>query len=454
MARIDPSRRLGRTLLAGACAGLLAWGPTQAFAQDDRSADVPAAIEPDTGGPLPTPAAPVPPQAGARALTVIQLGDSHTAADFLTGQVRRLLQAEFGDGGAGYVAPGKPRAGVRSSAMKIEASPGWTYSSLQSGKEDKARFALSGFDAQATSAGETITYTAAQPVSFDMIEIETVRQPGGGSVSISLDGRVESEFSLDGAQTEKIVIRLTPEQASVDRVQSIALTTLSPGPVRIDSVGVRNTRSGVSVSSVGFPGATVDIVNRFDGGNLGQELRRLNPDVVVLAFGTNEGFNDTLDVAAYAGTYRKVVRRLQKAVPNAKLVVVGPPDGNRLPAGCKGEGAKAACGKPREPATTASLQDPDTGKACIWRTPPNLARVRDVQRQIAAEERLVFWNWAEVMPGECGAHEWSRLSPPLMADDHVHMTIAGYKQSAERLAPVLRSVLNQIQGRRDALPDN
>jgi len=36
---------------------------------------------------------------------VMHFGDSHTAADILTGELRRKFQTEFGDGGAGFIAP-------------------------------------------------------------------------------------------------------------------------------------------------------------------------------------------------------------------------------------------------------------------------------------------------------------------------------------------------------------
>ncbi len=39
---------------------------------------------------------------------MIELGDSHVAADWETGPVRRQLQARFGDGGRGFVPAGRP----------------------------------------------------------------------------------------------------------------------------------------------------------------------------------------------------------------------------------------------------------------------------------------------------------------------------------------------------------
>ena len=66
-----------------------------------------------------------------RGLVILHIGDSHTSADFLTGELRRRLQARYGRGGTGYMTAGHPHIGVRSSTVKITASPGWTYKSLQ-----------------------------------------------------------------------------------------------------------------------------------------------------------------------------------------------------------------------------------------------------------------------------------------------------------------------------------
>lgn len=38
-----------------------------------------------------------------KSLSILQIGDSHTAADLFTGMVRQILQEKFGQGGIGYV---------------------------------------------------------------------------------------------------------------------------------------------------------------------------------------------------------------------------------------------------------------------------------------------------------------------------------------------------------------
>ena len=49
---------------------------------------------------------------------------------------------------------------------------------------------------------------------------------------------------------------------------------------------------------------------------------------------------------------------------------------------------------------------------CDWHTLPKLEAVREVERKIAERHGFAFWNWASIMPQECGAHRWATASPP------------------------------------------
>jgi hypothetical protein len=59
-------------------------------------------------------------------LRVLHFGDSHTAADEWTGMIRHLLQSRFGDGGTGFLLPGRPFLGYRRLDTKSTATSGWT----------------------------------------------------------------------------------------------------------------------------------------------------------------------------------------------------------------------------------------------------------------------------------------------------------------------------------------
>ena len=372
-------------------------------------------------------------------LTILQIGDSHTAADFFTGEVRQILQARYGDGGPGYLNAGRPHPGVRSAVVKVNASAGWTYSALQK-TSDVDQFYLSGFNASVSGSGESLAFAATQPAPFDMIEVEAVFGPGRGGVSIAIDDLPPVVRALEGPQTEKRVFRVTPSKGEPYDFRKLTITSTGGGPVTIASVGVFNRSYGVSYSAIGFPGATVDIVNQLNSRLFGEELRRLDPHVVVLAFGTNEGFNDNLDIARYSERYRVVLKKIRDNLPRARVIIVAPPNANRLPGRCKGEGGGASCKAPG-----------GEDQGCFWSTPPQLNKVREVQRQIAKQDNLLYWNWGEVTPGECGAHSLVNASPRLMTPDHVHFTGEGYKAGARAFTKFLTPVIEQMRLGGDAV---
>ena len=116
---------------------------------------------------------------------------------------------------------------------------------------------------------------------------------------------------------------------------------------------------------------------------------------------------------------------------------------------------QATCG---HTAADAGASAPANGSAnppeCVWRTPARLSQVREVQREVANRAGLVYWNWASIMPRECGAHTWFTASPQLMAHDHVHFTIAGYRKSAEQFLNTLIPVIEKVRVGENAVSNN
>ena len=320
-----------------------------------------------------------------RGLVILQIGDSHTAADYFSGEVRAKLQARYGNGGVGYIDAGKPTVGVRSGTMKVAASAGWTYHAIQR-SDNVAEFWLSGFNAVASASGETLSFSSETPVPFDEIEIEALRQPGGGSIDISIDGTVKSSADLNGQAVEPVVLRLKPDGAPTDRMRQLEIRTRGAGTVSVASIGIYQKQSGVSYNNVGYPGATIDLINKFDATLLADDLRRLDPQIVVLVFGTNEASKPNLDAARYERSYEKAIGRVTSALPNAKIVLVGPPDGAERPWHCAGKGPPEAACHPAPPSVPgASTTEPAD---CEWHTIAHLDLVRDVEKRIAERHGL------------------------------------------------------------------
>lgn len=127
------------------------------------------------------------------------------------------------------------------------------------------------------------------------------------------------------------------------------------------------------------------------------------PDLIILAYGTNEGFDELLDPTAYEALLRSQVARLRAAAPGAALMILGPPDAMR------GDGGGTCADDPER----------------RWRTPLMLPVVRDVQQRVAADMGVAFWDWSGRMGGACSAHRLAIQAEPMVRPDHIHFTYAG-----------------------------
>jgi len=134
---------------------------------------------------------------------------------------------------------------------------------------------------------------------------------------------------------------------------------------------------------------------------VGAELAAYRPDLIVLAFGTNEGFSPVLSPDAYEAGLRAQIARLRwLAGRDVPILLLGAPD--------------AATRTPGLPGT-------DCGDG--WHVPQLLADVRERQRRVARDFDLAFWDGSAAMGGLCSSLAWRRDA--MMRGDHVHFTRSG-----------------------------
>ncbi|MEO3433371.1 GDSL-type esterase/lipase family protein [Inquilinus sp. CAU 1745] len=365
-------------------------------------------------------------------VVVVQLGDSHTAGDQFSGKIRERLQQRFGNAGRGMLPPGVPFDYYRPTGVEVTQTDGWRIANSFD-RDDAGIFGLSGFRAETGRAGAAMVLTATGDAGFDRAAVDILRQPAGGALIARIDDGPPTRIETAGTGTGWIDIPTPPDS------RTLTLETAGDGPVSLLGWSVGRSRPGVVLDSHGIVGATVNVVGRWSREAVTADLAARNPDLVILVYGTNEGFNDGLDPAAYQRDFAARLDFLKRAAPGAAFLVVGPPDGNRLPEGCAREGQPFSC----TPEAAAG--------SCAWSPPPMLDEVRAIQRQAALEQRAYYWDWSQVMGGVCGTHRWTRLDPPLTYGDHVHMTSAGYARSADALVDHLMMLYDRYRGEGDQM---
>jgi len=406
---------------------------------------------------------------------VLQIGDSHTAADYLTGRLRTLLQARFGNGGRGMIAPGVPYAHFRAEHIHVGQAGKWKVLSSNKANPDPALFGITGYVLRSTTAGDRITLE--DRTGADDLAIGYMSRPDSGTFEVIANGETFGKIEIAGPSNERQEIRLNLARAGrppPGHVWTIEIRTNGDGPVEITDLALSRV-GGVQVVNLGFIGAQIGIMGRWHAPTVEAQIARLDPALIVVAFGTNEGFAPPGRIAAgYEAQFEQRLAALKAAAPKAALVVVGPPDAARYPRYCLppppplrtrsppkepaeprarpslaahaiGNGIIGAAWPPAEPPASAICKPltPEERRGyelmlaskdrelCRWHAPPALALVRDIQARVAARQGALFFDWSELLDGACGIDRWARQG--LAARDRVHFRQAGYIRVADRL---------------------
>ena len=357
------------------------------------------------------------PTPGKRPVHIIQIGDSHTAGDVLTGAWRDILQARYGNGGRGVLAPGRPWDGYVTRGVTASMSPGWLVSATfgKGSAEPHPAPGLSSYLLRSTQPGAWIGLATDSPdMAFDRVVLCGSALPLKASVTVRAGITAQTiDMEADAAVSRCATMRTATPQLA------ISMKTTG-GPVMLSSIATFRDNGGVALSNLGVVGAQLQHFARTDDDLLGYELTAYAPDLIVLAFGTNEGFSPRLDPAAYEAGLRGQIARLRKLSPGTPILLLGAPD------------ALSRNAALRTNADGAAIDCPDSGSAPLF-APPALAVVRGIQRKVASDLKLAFWDWQAAMGGACSARTWTDATPPLMRPDHVHFLRAGGQILAQRL---------------------
>jgi lysophospholipase L1-like esterase len=275
-------------------------------------------------------------------VSIVQIGDSHSAGDFFSARMRELFQSRFGAGGRGLLPPGLADRYYDPKLVSVTQSSGWQRESARSGS---GPFGVAGVIQRSNQGGDTMTLSADETAGFDRASVTFRRLPNGGSFALSADGGTPRVVSTAGASGEPVRMdfRTSPGR------HTLTLTSQGDGPLELLGWGVWRQGSGVRYQNFGVIGAQIDVLGRTDPGAVAAELR--DASLVVVAFGTNEAFGRESDLGDYESRFTTYVRQIAAEAPRASILIVGPPDVNR-------RGASGTPCRDGAPADDSSESDP------------------------------------------------------------------------------------------------
>jgi len=325
---------------------------------------------------------------------IVHYGDSHIAADILTGALRHHFADDFGSAGPGFILPGV--SGYSRLGVESGSTPGWHANGT--GQIDPAgdcRFGLAGLALSTNQAGQRL-WVSADSTSFDLY---LLKQPGGGDIEVFLDATSQGIITLKSDQTSPYYFKVTSN--TVAR-HTLEIRTMVAGAVRVFGIAVEGDGPGVVYDALGINGARAARPLSWDWGTLSSNLGRRHPDLIVLSYGTNEAGDQDLDFDSYRARYAEMIARFHAAVPQASILVIAPPDRARR-----------------------------TGEK--WASISAMAGVVSAQRKAALSAGAAFCDLYDEMGGAGSIQEWATTAYGLAGTDRVHLTRSGYRLVADAL---------------------
>ncbi len=344
---------------------------------------------------------------------IVWWGASHVAGDVFTRVVRHGLKDRYGDAGLGFVVPAEPWRSYNNRDANLRYSDhGWdSFWVSRKHKDEAGRYGLGGirFTSRDKRAWFEVETARVNPYGrdADRVEIWYETCKGCGDFIVDLDGRKSARVKTGLAAGREagfaVWQRLLPLGPRKVRVRP-----LGNGPVTFFGVALDASRPGVVIDTLGINGSRETDHLQWDAGLFAEQLVRRDPDLVVMAYGTN-AVGDEEPLEDFQRRLESVLSRLRSIVPRAACLFIGPSDRPVRVEGREADGDKV------------------TGYLARARQVPFIA----AQKRAAHRYGCAYWDFASAMGGPLSMVAWAAAREPLAAPDHVHLTRAGYERVAQ-----------------------
>jgi lysophospholipase L1-like esterase len=345
--------------------------------------------------------------------------DSHLAAGFFTQELQRLSRLAPDQVRAQFMPASLGRAGVRLPLRKTCVSPDWQYEPAHAQGDGAAHPGPGLVNMSSRRDGAWLAMDMRNSAGrAEHARVRLLYQQTEHPVLLALrvDEGAEQTIRLQGPQGPAVL-----ELAAQEAMSTLALRVVQ-GPLRLQGlVWPMAPTVRLQMDVFGYPGATV-------GGWRHVRPESLMPwwpeppyDLVVLAFGTNEGNVQPFSAPAYRQLLEASVSQWRAVFPQTACLLIAPGDRGVLLRRSQKQGKSS----PRGPAPAA----PDLLR--FTRVHDEMGRI---QKQVAKSHGCHAWSMFEAMGGAGSAYRWARQNPPLMARDLIHFTVPGYQRLAQLMA--------------------
>ena len=351
---------------------------------------------------------------------LVHIGDSHIQPDIMTAQVRNRMQDRWGNGGRGlipafYLAKtNEPTDYVLKSSTRVS-----DYSRILS-RNWTTDIGLTGVAVRFDTA-YTELFIRAKMEGDQFSQVTLLHAPKGGYETASIAGNV-------------LFAKEVSPWAQMFRLKAMTDTVTMGVPCPSDFYGaiLANDKRGVMVHSIGNNGATYSSYCKV--ADFGQQLKVLEPQLVIISLGTNEAAGNPTGIENYI---TRLITDIRKHNPKAKFLLTTPMEFQKRTSRQVAQQVKVGGGKRRR-ARYKTVYKTVTSYAAN----PNAERVRQMILDYGRQHKIATWDLYAVAGGRGASSKW--ISAGLMnPSDHLHQLEAGYELQGMLLADALMQALSK-----------
>lgn len=261
-------------------------------------------------------------------VNILHIGDSHLQADFLTNTVRKQFQYEFGNAGRGLVVPLHVARTNEPHTYRTSSEAIWQARRCVFPDGDLP-IGIGGVTIRNAYPGKRmnvqIRSDSALGYQFDRLKLFCLRDTSSYDFNIldasgAVMASVQTSSGAEGQQPILVDLNELNDEFSLESVQ----TKAGQNHATLFGFSLENGQPGVLYHSVGVNGAQFSHYR--DAQYFAEQTKGLEPQLILVSLGTNEAHSAALTMTEFYANIDALVQALQKANPQATILLTTPAD--------------------------------------------------------------------------------------------------------------------------------
>ena len=336
--------------------------------------------------------------------TIVHFGDSHIQGDYFSGEIRRILQEEFGDAGHGIYFPYSLCKSWGPKGLQSASNSEWTYSHiLKPDLTNKVGFA--GYELSTLTKDASLIFQFTENFKDSPANRLKIWY---GMDSSSQDFHLNDKFIVQDDQKFKNGwgVRTYSSKEAIKGFD-LSLMAGNTSNTNFSFYGfelLKQAPIGINYHHCGVVGAQfTHLINNAD--LVLDQLGYLSPDILLFSFGTNEAYGN-IDTVKYFNSINNFISKLNQLFPTTAIII-----------------------------TTA----PDTRSQ--GKVPPSQVNVNNQLIKLSKTQDLSVFDLNKAMGGWGSLTNWYKSK--LTLDDKLHFNAAGYSLQGKMFSLALLESYNK-----------